>query len=184
MSEDDLSERHDHHGCAHALARAAHGPDQLKAAEMLCRSRGLRLTALRRDVLEALFETHRPLGAYDLVDILGRKSGKRVAAVSIYRALDFLLEQGFIHRLATRNAFIACPHAHQPGEVVVFLICETCGGVDESAAPPIAAALANVAKGAHFTPTAQVVEMAGLCDHCRPDTGGHAPVMRRADPAP
>jgi Fur family transcriptional regulator, zinc uptake regulator len=164
---------HQHDACAHAARRAADAPLALSAAEDSCRERGVRLTAIRRDVLTALYDTHRPLGAYDLAAALAARTQRRIAPITIYRALEFLIEQGFIHRLATRNAFVACPHRHGPDDLVAFLICETCGGVDEAASPDVGAALGRVLAKAGFAPHVRVIEIAGLCAHCRPEAKEH-----------
>ena len=149
----DHHHSHDHHdhggACAHAHGRARSAADMMAAAEGTCAARGVRLTDIRRQVLAALLATHRPMGAYDLIDALAAQGQKRLAPVSIYRALDFLSEQGLIHKLASRNAFIACPHAHAPGEMVVFLICDHCGGVDETAPPVLVSADGLVAEGGY-----------------------------------
>jgi Fur family zinc uptake transcriptional regulator len=142
------------------------------AAETACRERGARLTPIRREVLEALVRTHRPMGAYDLAEALKGRDGRALAPITIYRALDFLIEQGFVHRLASRNAFVACPHAqgaheHGPHELVAFLICETCGGVDEMPSDGVAQALGSMLRGAGFEPRTQVLEISGICAHCR-----------------
>jgi len=158
--------QHDHDHCAHADARREQAPVAMAEAERLCRERGVRLTDLRRSVLAALYETHRPLGAYDLAEILAGQSGKRIAPVTVYRVLEFLTEQGFVHRLVTRNAFIACPHQHDAGDVTVFLICARCGGVDELESPAINAAIGDLLKTSQFTPAAKIVEIDGVCAHC------------------
>lgn len=158
--------------CDHATHRAMEGPDAIERAEEACRRRGVRMTPIRREVLAALYMTHRPLGAYDIADIMGRETERRIAPITIYRALEFLLEQGFIHKLETRNAFIACPHDHLPGELVVFLICDICGGVDETGSPEVSSALSRVLSKAGFSPANKVVEIAGVCSHCR--EAGHA----------
>jgi Fur family zinc uptake transcriptional regulator len=159
---------HDHgSGCGHAQERAAQAPQALAEAEALCRSRGLRLTPIRRDVLKALHATHRPLGAYDLADELARRNERRMAPITIYRALDFLLEQGLIHKLATQNAFVACPHRHASDEVVIFLICEICGGVDEVSSPELGAVMQRIRRKADFVPRAEVMEITGTCGHCK-----------------
>lgn len=155
--------------CDHATERAALAPDALAEAEAVCVRRGVRLTPIRRDVLQALYATHRPLGAYDIADLLARELARRMAPITIYRALEFLLEQGFIHKLETRNAFIACPHTHAPGELVAFLICEVCGGVDEVTSPAFSGSLTGVLTQAGFAPRARVVEIAGVCAHCGGD---------------
>lgn len=177
---------HAHGGeaCDHATHRAALAPGALQHAADLCRARGVRMTPIRHDVLSALYTTHRPLGAYDIAEIMGREAQRRVAPITIYRALEFLLEQGFIHKLETRNAFIACPHVHSPGELVVFLICEQCGGVDEASSPVFSGALAKMLGEAGFTPRNEVVEIAGICAHCGGKGQGEvAPKDSVAEPA-
>jgi zinc transport system ATP-binding protein len=97
----------------------------LAEADALCTRQGLRLTALRRRVLELVWQSHKPLGAYDILAVLSEQDGRRAAPPTVYRALDFLLENGLVHRIASLNAFIGCSHpehAHQ-GQ---FLICREC----------------------------------------------------------
>jgi Fur family transcriptional regulator, zinc uptake regulator len=89
--------------------------------------------------------------------------------VSIYRALDFLLEAGLAHKIASRNAFVACPHRHDSEELVVFLICDDCGRVSESTSEPVLRGLRDVARRAGFLPKGQVVEMHGRCAACAPE---------------
>lgn len=161
------AQAHDHaRDCDHAQTRAAQAPQALAAAEALCERLGARLTPIRREVLETLLATHRPLGAYDLVEDLARRHERRMAPITVYRALDFLLEHGLIHKLATQNAFVACPHQHAADELVIFLICESCGGVDEVSSPELSAAMQGIRRKAHFTPRAEVIEITGLCGHC------------------
>ncbi|MGL4975415.1 MAG: Fur family transcriptional regulator [Bosea sp. (in: a-proteobacteria)] len=162
----------DHHAasCRHAANHAGNAATLLDRAETRCKQAGSRLTAIRRKVLEALLADHRPLGAYDIADRISPPAGRRVAPISIYRALDFLVEHGFVHRLSTRNAYVACPHEHAADEVIAFLICETCGGVDEDGASSLQQAMAAVAKSHSFSAQRQVVEITGLCEHCQ---GGH-----------
>ena len=154
-------------GCRHASDHAGHAADLLVRAEARCRELGTRLTTIRRKVLEALLGDHRPLGAYDIADRVSPPQGRRVAPISVYRALDFLVEHGLVHRLSTRNAFVACPHEHTANEVVAFLICETCGGVDEDGAAGLQKAMALVALSHGFVAQRQVVEITGLCEHCQ-----------------
>lgn len=106
-------------------------------AEEICAARGQRLTPIRRQVLEALLGSHKPLGAYEIIDVLAAAGG-RPAPITIYRALDFLMDNNLVHRLESRNAFIACIHNHDAGALMVFLICENCRAVGE--APSAAAA--------------------------------------------
>ncbi len=97
----------------------------MSEADALCARQGLRLTALRRRVLELVWQSHKPLGAYDILAVLSEQDGRRAAPPTVYRALDFLLENGLVHRISSLNAFIGCnhpEHAHQ-GQ---FLICREC----------------------------------------------------------
>ncbi len=154
-------------GCAHAHDHAARAPYALARAEEACRTRGERMTPVRRRVLETLYVTHRPLSAYDIAEIVPEVGDKRLSPVSIYRALDFLMAQGFVHRLESRNAFIACPAEHAPGDVVVFMICDRCGGVDERHSEELRAALGRLADGYGFAPRSRIIELNGACAHCR-----------------
>jgi len=132
----------------------------------LCAARGERLTPIRRQVLEALAAHHRPLGAYEIIDRLAG-DGPRRAPITVYRALDFLLANGLVHRIESRNAFIACLNEHGASEIVVFLICERCGAVGEGPSAAVADTLKAAAKAAGFVPRAPVIEIAGICAHCR-----------------
>ena len=134
-------------------------------AEEICRSSGARLTPIRRKVLEALYATHKPLGAYDLAEMLGPK-GRRLAPITVYRALDFLIEQKLVHRLASQNAYIACAHQHGPTETVAFLICENCGSVDEVTSAALSKTLSDLLAREKFAPKGQILEISGRCAHC------------------
>jgi Fur family zinc uptake transcriptional regulator len=148
---------HDHDRCA---------SDGIAHAEAICAKRNERLTPMRRRVLEALLASHSPLGAYELIDRLSTR-GARVAPITIYRALDFLREQGLVHRIESRNAFIACVHNHETGAPVVFLICEKCGAVGEAASAAVADTITSASRAAGFTPKTPVIEISGVCAHCK-----------------
>jgi Fur family transcriptional regulator, zinc uptake regulator len=120
----------------------------------------------RRRIFEILAREGRPLGAYEMIDRVAEATGKRPAPISIYRALDFLLENGLIHRLASRNAYLACGHGHAAKEPIVFLICEVCGEVVEATSPAMRGILGALAQEAKFSPRAQVMEVAGKCRAC------------------
>lgn len=159
---------HDHihtHECGHDHAAAL--PRLLSEAEAICHARGVRLTDQRRSVLAALVEHGHPLGAYDLIEKLRPKSGRSPAPIAIYRALDFLQQNGLIHRLETLNAFIACPHHHRAGDPVAFLICEECRHVEEASTEGMNAALDELAADHGFVASRRVVELGGLCRSCR-----------------
>ncbi|MGX5736254.1 Fur family transcriptional regulator [Bosea thiooxidans] len=164
---DHAHRSHDGEACRHAQDHRAHAAEALARAERICKERGLRLTPIRRQALEALQADHRPVGAYDLADRISPAGGRRLAPISIYRALDFLVEQGFVHRLSSKNAYIACLHGHGADDVVAFLICEACGGVDEDSSPAMKKAVAAITEIRQFSPSHQMVEIVGLCEHCR-----------------
>ena len=155
---------HDHERCT---------ADALAHAETLCAERSQRLTPIRRQVLEVLLESHNPLGAYEIMD-RAAANGTRPAPITIYRALDFLIANGLVHRIASRNAFLACVQNHDTGALVAFLICESCGAVGEAAGAAIAQSLGTAAKNAGFTPRLSVVEITGVCSHCRQTRAGKA----------
>jgi Fur family transcriptional regulator, zinc uptake regulator len=157
---------HDHERCTSAAI--AH-------AEAQCAARAQRLTPIRRQVLEALLASHKPLGAYEIIAHLAQHGGarhgatrqSRPAPITVYRALDFLRENGLVHRIESRNAFVACAHNHDDSELVVFLICEKCGAVGEATGGGAAEALKSAARAAGFSPKSPLIEIAGMCAHCR-----------------
>jgi len=147
---------HDHGRCtAEAMAHA----------EAVCARRTQKFTPIRRQVLQALLSSHRPLGAYEVIDELA-KSMPRPAPITVYRALDFLMENGLVHRIESRNAFFACIHEHAAGDFVVFLICERCGAVGEASSADVTATLTSAARAVGFTPKSPVLELTGVCTHC------------------
>jgi Fur family zinc uptake transcriptional regulator len=148
-----------------------HARDALAAAESHCARLGLRLTETRRHVFGALAEAPRAMGAYDLIDALASDGHKRQAPISIYRALDFLMQAGLAHKIESLNAFVACPHLHGRDEMVVFLICDGCGRVEEATSDAVSRALSGLAKAQGFAPGGQVIEMRGRCAACEaPDS--------------
>lgn len=152
---------HDHGRCA---------ADAIAHAEAVCEANKERLTPIRRRVLDALLASHAPLGAYELIDRLaegaqGSHAG-RPAPITIYRALDFLRDQGLVHRIESRNAFIACVHHHEVGDPVVFLICETCGAVGEAHGAGVTESIKSASRAAGCTPKTPVIEISGTCAHC------------------
>ena len=127
------------------------------------------MTPIRRHVLEVLLESHNPLGAYEIID-RAAASGARPAPITVYRALDFLRDNGLVHRIESRNAFVACVNNHASGDLVVFLLCERCGAVGEAASAAVADQLKAAARSAGFTPKTPVIEITGVCSHCRQAT--------------
>jgi Fur family zinc uptake transcriptional regulator len=148
---------HDHDRCA---------ADALSHAERVCAGRAQKFTPIRRQVLGALLSSHRPLGAYEVIDELAKQMA-RPAPITVYRALDFLMENGLVHRIESRNAFLACAHDHDAASMVAFLICEGCGSVGEIPATLLAQGLNDAARQTGFSPKMSVVEITGICAHCQ-----------------
>ncbi|WP_408887846.1 Fur family transcriptional regulator [Roseococcus pinisoli] len=139
-----------------------------RAAEH-CAARGAQLTPLRRKVMRLVLEAGQPVGAYALLDRLRDDRGP-AAPPTVYRALDFLVEQGLVHKLERLNAFTPCIEAgHDHGEhghPHQFLICKTCGITTELTDHGVAHALEAAAKRAGFTPERMTVEVEGTCANC------------------
>jgi Fur family zinc uptake transcriptional regulator len=148
--------RHDHGRCVAAA---------LAAAEARCGSQGGRLTALRRRVLELVWSGHQPVGAYALLEEL-RRHGHSAQPPTVYRALDFLMEHGLIHRIARLNAYVGCSHPETP-HAGQFLLCTGCGSAAEVDDPAISQAVVRRAEGLGFAVSRQTVEIEGLCPACR-----------------
>ncbi|MEW5726723.1 MAG: Fur family transcriptional regulator [Pseudomonadota bacterium] len=154
------SPHHDHATCvAHAVA----------AAEAECRRRGARLTDVRRRVLELVWSGHQPVGAYAVLEALARE-GFCAAPPTVYRALDFLLAHGLVHRIERLNAFVGCSHPGIP-HAGQFLLCTGCGAAAELDDPAIDAALSAAAARMGFSAARQTVEIEGLCPACRAREG-------------
>jgi Fur family zinc uptake transcriptional regulator len=149
--------RHDHESCF---------ADALAAALRIAKERNLKLTPLRRSVLEIVLASHAPLGAYDILAELSRRdSAARPAPPTVYRALEFLQTHGFVHRIESRNAYAAC-FAPATKHRNHFLLCTRCGRAAELDDTNLARALARAAANAGFAPAHETVEIAGLCAAC------------------
>ena len=148
---------HDHRDCIDTA---------LATAEAVCGRRGAQLTKTRRRVLELIWAHRRPVGAYQLLDDLSRERG-RVAPPTVYRAIDFLLEHGLIHRIESLNAFVGCAHPRD-AHAGFFLICRTCGATAELEDPRLDRALDDAARDVAFRVEERTIEMRGLCPACTP----------------
>ena len=141
----------------------------LSQAGQLCDRRGAQLTELRRKVLGLVLESRKPTGAYDLLDQL-RALHKGAAPPTVYRALDFLLEQGLIHKVERLSAFIGCVHRHEADRdhhhAAQFLICNRCGEVTELEDIRIDRVLVEAAREKGFRLNSSTVEAEGLCAAC------------------
>ena len=148
--------RHNHRQCINAA---------LTAAERICRQKGLRLTSLRRRVLELIWRNHRPTSAYDLLGQLRREKAN-AAPPTVYRALDFLLAHNLAHKIQSLNAYVGCtqPHHRHGGQ---FLICTQCNQVAEIGDAAVHRLIEATASRAGLESAMQTVEISGRCRACR-----------------
>ncbi|NYT64644.1 transcriptional repressor [Alcaligenaceae bacterium] len=145
----------------HTIATVA---NQLDTAQALCQERGTRLTPIRRQVLEILLTQHRSLKAYELLDLI-RDAQPGAAPPTVYRALDFLVEQGLVHRLDAINAWSACMDAAgEPHDLLV--VCTRCGSVAELSDPELKHQLAEKVANTGFVLSSHETELRGLCESC------------------
>ena len=141
-----------------------------KATEVF-ETKSMRFTKLRQQVFEEIAATNTSIGAYDILDKLAIK-GTRLAPISVYRAIDVLMEAGVIHRLESKNAFFACRRLHhdfEKGKRPIILSCEKCGAVAEVDSEGIFETIDKVSKGANFKPRVKFVEVSGTCPRCTRD---------------
>ena len=127
-------------------------------------SKGTPFTPMRQRVLALLTASGKPMAAYEIAEKLS--DVRKVQAVLVYRALEFLQEAGCVHRLASRSAYFACDHLHEKSETAVFMVCTQCGAVQEAASNLVARGLRGVAKASGFRPQHPIVELEGDCAKC------------------
>lgn len=151
-----LAERHDHEHCIETA---------LNDAEAVCAKHGARFTPLRRRVLEIVWQSHQPLGAYAILESLS-VDGRQPAPPTVYRSLEFLQEHGLVHRIASLNAFIGCQH---PGHATQgqFLICTQCSDVAELVDDELQAHIQRNTASLGFAADNLLVEVTGICPNCR-----------------
>ena len=159
LADHDLAPDHDHERCV---------DDALGKAAALCARRGARLTDLRRRVLELVWQGHEAVKAYDVLERLGRAPGS-AKPPTVYRALDFLMAHGMVHRLESLNAYVGCPQPERAHKGR-FLICDACGHVAEFDSAALRAAIADQADQQGFAVRDETVEVHGLCRRCQAAT--------------
>ncbi|MBL1262855.1 transcriptional repressor [Methylomicrobium sp. RS1] len=153
------SAKHDHTKCISAA---------LDTAEQLCVVRGVQLTPIRLQVLKLIWESHQAVKAYELLDRL-KPLKQEAKPATVYRALDFLIEQGLIHRIESLNAFIGCHYSGQQHEQLL-LICKECHEVEERSAPAVMDALSSEIDQAGFIAHSKAIEIHGICAKCSKET--------------
>ena len=151
-----LKHKHDHDACIETA---------LEAAQKICEVRETRFTPLRRRVLELVWSKHKPITAYEVLDLLS-EGQKRVAPPTVYRALDFLIEEGFVHRIESLNAFVGCSnpaHKHQGH----FMICTNCSNVMEMDERSLHDVIEKASAANGYSYENSILEIAGICENCR-----------------
>lgn len=139
--------------------------ERIALAATLCGERGARLTALRRTILELLWSQGSPMGAYELMGRLKSEIGRPIGPPTIYRALDFLMAQGLVTRIESRNAYVPCAHPERKHDCM-FFICSNCGASAELEDPRIEQLLSEHASVLGFSAARRVIEVEGACARC------------------
>jgi Fur family zinc uptake transcriptional regulator len=154
---------HDHDRCINAALTRAKG---------LCHEKNVKLTVTREAVLTLLWQSHRPLGAYQIQDQLSKLMAKPIAPPTVYRAIEFLLDLSLIHRLPSLNAYIGCPFPRRHHSNL-FMICNECGSAAEMADAALNEVLQAASNKANFVLQSQSVELFGRCPQCVLDNIGN-----------
>ena len=162
MNQQLAYQRHNHQHCIESA---------VEHARVCCSQRGTRLTPQREGILRLVWQSHKPLGAYAIMELLAKERGKAVAPPTVYRALDFLVEHQLIHRVHSLNAFIGCPEPERQHQNH-FLICSHCGITVECGSHLLQSLIEKAAEAEDFEPQQQSLEIKGLCARCRQDAHG------------
>ena len=147
---------HDHERCMNAA---------LQLAREICQKNKVNLTPTKEQVLKLIWQSHRPIGAYQIQDQLAKISRKAVAPPTVYRALQFLTKLGLIHKIPSLNSFIGCPFPNSP-QSNLFLICEGCGNIAEVSCNSVDYLLQKTCGTANFNLNSKNIELFGLCVLC------------------
>ena len=146
--------------------RGRHSPrERVALAVSICEGRGVRMTALRRRVLELLWASGRPTGAYELIEAVKLGGSRPVGPPTVYRALEFLMAQGLVSKVESLNAYVPCVHPERDHDCL-FFICSGCRASVELDDPRIGGLLAEDAAALGFVATRRTVEVEGMCAQC------------------
>ena len=152
--------------CKDPDCRGRHAPaERVALAVSLCDARGTQLTKLRRQILELLWESGRPAGAYELIEALKLRDSRPVGPPTVYRALEFLMSQGLVAKIESRNAYVPCIHPERQHDCL-FFICSNCGASFEMEDARIERLISENATCIGFRPTRRVIEVEGTCTRC------------------
>lgn len=151
-----MAHTHDHSVCIDSA---------IAEAERLCAANGSRFTDLRRRILIMIWQGHKAVKAYDLLDKLANEGGS-AKPPTVYRALDFLMAEGLVHKIESLNAYIGCPHPAE-SHISQFLICDNCENVEEVTTDALSDAVLSAAEDAGFKIRRQTLELHGICKQCQ-----------------
>ena len=138
--------------------------DALKNADLICRNKGLRFTPIRKIILEMIWASHNPIKAYDILDLLQKKFST-ARPTTVYRSIDFLIENGFIHKLNGLSAYVGCSHP-QAHKNCYFLICNDCGSIEECFDDNLTQIINTTSNTRKFEPDKITIEVQGKCQGC------------------
>ena len=154
--------------CNDPNCRGQHAPaERVALAKSLCAARGNKLTTLRRQVLELLWERGRPTGAYALIKALELRYSRRVGPPTVYRALEFLIAERLVSKIESRNAYVPRTHPERQQDCL-FFICSICGASTEMEDARVVQVLTEDAAALGYSVTRRVVEVEGACPSCLP----------------
>lgn len=152
--------------CADPDCRGQHAPaERVALAKSLCTARGAQLTELRRKILELLWKSGRPTGAYELIEALKQEEARPIGPPTVYRALEFLMSQGLVSKIESRNAYVVCTHPEREGNCL-FFICTNCGASAELEDLRVEELLAENAAVLGYRVVRRVIEVEGICASC------------------
>jgi Fur family zinc uptake transcriptional regulator len=137
----------------------------IQKIEGICADRGVRLTSQRKRVFELICSNNKASSAYELLEAL-KMSEPQAKPPTVYRALDFLMDQGFIHRVESTNSFISCCSCNAHTHFSHLLICDKCSDVIELQSESLVASLEQNAETHAFQVTNHVIESHGICQSC------------------
>lgn len=144
------------------------GDAWISQVEAACRGRGLQMTALRREIVGIFAQAQQPLGAYTIIQKLSEAQNRVVAPPTVYRTLDFLVENGFVVKIESRQAYVACDHiGHDHDHHGIVFSCTKCGRTIEVDSASVVASLAALAEKLQFKSERTIFEVEGLCAACR-----------------
>ena len=152
--------------CTDQDCRGKHAPrERVALAKSICEERGVQMTKLRQQILELLWASGRPAGAYELMEALKLRDSRPVGPPTVYRALEFLMMQGLVSKIESLNAYVPCVHPERDHDCL-FFICSGCRSSVELEDSRIGGLLAEDAAALGFVASRRTVEVEGMCARC------------------